>query len=197
MDDIHYYLGFNLVNGIGPARLDRMIAYFGSLEEAWNAGSGDLQLAGLDARTAAALIEVREKRDLEAEYTRIQARGVRLISRDDPAYPALLRPLANTPPLLYIRGTLAENDRWALAVVGTRRSTSYGRDATRKLVSDLATAGVTIVSGLALGIDGAAHRGALAATGGPPVAVVGSGLDVVYPPSHRQLWSRWPAPASS
>ena len=91
MDDIHYYLGFNLVNGIGPARLDRLIAFFGSLDAAWHAGSGDLQMAGLDKRTVEVLLDVRHKRDLEAEYDRVQAAGVRLISRDEPTYPALLR----------------------------------------------------------------------------------------------------------
>src|ERR687885_616336 len=150
MQDLHYYLGFNLVNGIGPARLDRLIAYFGSLEDAWNSHTGDLALAGLDGRSIDALFEIRHTRDLEAEYERVVAAGVRIISRDEPAYPALLRGIPASPPLLYVRGTLTENDRWALAVVGTRNCSNYGRDAARKLVSDLAAAGVTIVCGLAL-----------------------------------------------
>src|SRR5919202_4224775 len=75
MQDLHYYLGFNLVNGIGPARLDRLIAYFGSLEDAWNGHTGDLALAGLDGRSIAALLEVRRTRDLEAEYDRVVASG--------------------------------------------------------------------------------------------------------------------------
>ena len=100
MQEIHYYLGFNLVNGIGPTRLDRLIAFFGSLEEAWRAGAGDLMMAGLDGRTVDALLDVRNKRDLEAEYERISGAGVRLVSRDDAAYPALLRQVVNAPPLL-------------------------------------------------------------------------------------------------
>ena len=186
MQDLHYYLGFNLVNGIGPARLDRLIAYFGSLEEAWNGHTGDLALAGLDGRSIDALLEVRRTRDLEAEYERVVAAGVRIISRDDPAYPALLRGIPASPPLLYVRGTLTENDRWALAVVGTRNCSNYGRDAARKLVSDLAAAGVTIVSGLALGIDAVAHEAALAA-GGRTLAVLGSGVDQIYPATNRRL----------
>ena len=146
MDDTHYYLGFNLVAGVGPARLDRLIAFFGSLEEAWNAGTSDLMMAGLDSRTVEALLAVRRTRDLEAEVARATRAGVRLISRDDPAYPPLLRQLVNGPPLIYVRGTLTDNDRWALAVVGTRQASNYGRDATRRLVTDLAGAGVTIVS---------------------------------------------------
>ncbi|CAA9266414.1 MAG: Rossmann fold nucleotide-binding protein Smf possibly involved in DNA uptake [uncultured Chloroflexia bacterium] len=149
MDNTLYYLGFNLVNGIGPARLDRLVSAFGSLQSAWHAPAADLMLAGLDGRTVEALLKVRRTRDLQMEYSRILAAGVRPISRDDPAYPALLRELVNGPPLLYVRGTLAESDRWALAVVGTRGATTYGRDATRKLVADLVAAGVTIVSKLA------------------------------------------------
>ena len=186
MQDIHYYLGFNLVNGVGPARLDRLIAFFGSLEEAWKAQVSDLMLAGLDGRTANALVEIRHKRDLEAEYQRASAAGIRLISRDDSAYPPLLRSLVNGPPLLYVRGTLTENDRWALAVVGTRQASNYGRDVTRKLVSELASAGVTIVSGLALGIDTVAHNTALAA-GGRTLAILGCGVDQIYPLSNQRL----------
>ena len=186
MDDLHYYIGFNLVNGIGPARLDRLISFFGSLAEAWNAAPGDLQLAGLDTRTVEALVAVRSGRDLEAERVKLAEAGVRPISRDDPAYPVHLRGLDNAPPLLYVRGTLADNDRWALAVVGTRAASTYGRDVTRKLVAELAAAGVTVVSGLALGIDTAAHEAALAA-GGRTLAVLGSGVDHIYPYANRRL----------
>jgi DNA processing protein len=98
----------------------------------------------------------------------------------------LLRELVNGPPLLYVRGTLAENDRWAMAVVGTRGATTYGRDATRKLVGDLVAAGVTVVSGLALGIDAVAHEAALKA-GGRTLAVLGSGVDQIYPTTNRRL----------
>ena len=186
MDNTLYYLGFNLVNGIGPARLDRLVSAFGSLQSAWHAPAADLMLAGLDGRTVEALLKVRRTRDLQMEYSRILAAGVRPISRDDPAYPALLRELVNGPPLLYVRGTLAESDRWALAVVGTRGATTYGRDATRKLVADLVAAGVTIVSGLALGIDATAHEAALKA-GGRTLAVLGSGVDQIYPTANRRL----------
>ncbi len=186
MQDTYYYLGFNLVNGIGPARLDRLIAFFGSPEQAWQAEAGDLAMAGLDARTIDALLEVRRRCDLETEYNRVVAAGVRIVSREDPVYPALLRELPGAPPLLYVRGTLTEKDRWALAVVGTRNCSNYGRDVTRKIVSDLVAAGVTIVSGLALGIDATAHEAALAA-GGRTLAVLGSGVDELYPVANRRL----------
>jgi len=186
MDDICYYLGFNLVSGIGPTRLDRLIAYFGSLDAAWHAQHSDLEIAGLDARSIAALAEVRGKCDLQAEYERVIAAGVRLISRDDPSYPMLLRDIPGAPFLIYVRGTLTETDRWGLAVVGTRACSNYGRDVTRALVGDLVAAGVTIVSGLALGIDAVAHEAALAA-GGRTLAVLGSGVDQVYPATNRRL----------
>jgi len=186
MQDIHYYLGFNLVSGIGPTRLDRLIAFFGSLEDAWRADAGDLMMAGLDGRTTEALLETRRKRDLQAEYERVLRAGVRILSRDDPTYPSLLRQIVNGPPLIYVRGTFHENDRWAVAVVGTRQCSTYGRDATHRLVADLAGAGVTIVSGLALGIDAVAHEAALQA-GGRTLAVLGSGVDQIYPGQNRQL----------
>lgn len=186
MDDTHYYLGFNLVPGIGPARLDRLIAFFGSLEEAWHAEPSDLMMAGLDGRTVDALLAVRRTRDLEVDVERATSAGIRLISRDDPAYPSLLRQLVNGPPLIYVRGTLTDNDRWALAVVGTRQASNYGRDVTRKLVTDLASAGVTIVSGLALGIDAVAHQAALEA-GGRTLAVLGSAVDQVFPMTNRPI----------
>ncbi len=184
--DLLLYLGFHLTPGIGPARLDRLIAYFGSLEAAWNANSADLLAAGLDARTASALTQTRATVDLEAMYERAQAQGVRLMTRDDPAYPPLLAQTPAPPFLLYARGTIVEQDRWALAVVGTRRASVYGKDVTRRIVSDLAAAGMTIVSGLALGIDAVAHSAALAA-GGRTLAVLGSGVDQIYPLSNARL----------
>lgn len=186
MDSILYYLGFNRVSGIGPARLDRIIAYCGSLESAWHAPMGELAAAGLDSRSIEALVQARRTLDLEAEYERVLAAGVRLISRDDPDYPTLLAQTTNPPFLLYVRGTLTELDRWAVAVVGTRQASTYGKEVTRKLVAGLAAAGITVVSGLALGIDAVAHSAALAA-GGRTLAVLGSGVDQIYPQTNHQL----------
>jgi DNA processing protein len=186
VESILYYLGFNRVPGIGPARLDRIIAYCGSLEAAWNASAAELAAAGIDSRSIESLAQARRALDLEAEYERVRAAGVRLISRDDPEYPALLAQTANPPFLLYVRGTLTELDRWSVAVVGTRQASAYGKEVTRKLVSGLVAAGITIVSGLALGIDAVAHSAALAA-GGRTLAVLGSGVDQIYPQTNLQL----------
>lgn len=179
-DDILYYLGFNLVPGIGPARLDRIVQFFGSLEAAWAAQASELMAAGLDSRSIEALLHTRKTIDVRAVYERVIDSGVRLISRDDPQYPALLSHTVNPPFLLYVRGTLTDNDRWAIAVVGTRQASAYGKEVTRKLVQGLVAAGVTIVSGLALGIDAVAHETALEA-GGRTIAVLGSGVDQIYP----------------
>ncbi len=180
MDNTHYYLGFNMVNGIGPVRLDRLIEYCGSLEAAWHADLLQLPAAGLDAKTSNALLAARRTLDLEAERQRVEQAGIQLITRDDDNYPAALAQIPAPPPLLYVRGQISAVDDWSIAVVGTRSPTTYGREVTRRIVGELAAAGVTIVSGLAMGIDAIAHATALE-VGGRTLAVLGSGLDQVYP----------------
>ncbi|MCX7792122.1 MAG: DNA-processing protein DprA, partial [Chloroflexaceae bacterium] len=184
-----YYLGFNLVPGLGPARLSRLIAYCGSLERAWHADAFDLAAAGVDARTSAALIATRERIDLDRELERAERLGVTLLSIEDADYPRLLRAIPGAPPLLYVRGAFTPADEWAIAVVGTRSPTTYGREATRRLAGDLARAGITIVSGLALGVDAIAHAGGLGGGGGG-LAVLGCGVDRPYPERHRDLAER-------
>ncbi len=187
--DRRYYLGFNLVPGIGPARLARLQSYCGSLEAAWHASSIDLAAAGLDARSSAALIATRARLDLDTELERVAAAGVDILCLDDATYPRLLREIPGAPPLIYVRGILGEADDWAIAMVGTRTPTTYGREAAFHLSSNLARAGVTIVSGLALGVDTLAHEAALQA-GGRTLAVLGCGVDLPYPERNRRLAGR-------
>ncbi|NOK60322.1 MAG: putative Rossmann fold nucleotide-binding protein DprA/Smf involved in DNA uptake [Chloroflexi bacterium AL-W] len=186
MQHIHYYLGFNLTPGIGPMRLNRLIDYFGSIDEAWKASASDLRSSGLDRKSCEALLATRTQIDLEAEVERATQLGVDLICIEDTQYPPLLRQIAQPPPLLYVRGNFDVLDEGALAVVGTRSPTSYGKEATRRVVYDLATVGMTIVSGLALGIDSIAHKVALEAKG-RTLAVLGSGVDVPYPERNTRL----------
>jgi DNA processing protein len=186
MDHTRYYLGFNLVNGIGPARLDRLIEHYGSVEAAWRADAAELMAAGLDAKTAAALLKAQRTIDLDAELERVERAGMQLITREDAGYPAALAQIPAPPPLLYVRGQISGVDDWSVAVVGTRSPTTYGREVTRRLVGELAAAGVTVVSGLAIGVDTIAHAAALEA-GGRTIAVLGSGLDQVYPERNRAL----------
>jgi DNA processing protein len=184
-----YYLGFNLVPGVGPARLARLIERCGSVEGAWHADAFDLAAAGLDARSSAALAAAQHRLDLDAELERVQRSGVQLLTLEDAAYPRLLREAPGAPPLIYVRGEVLAADSWAVAVVGTRTPTVYGREATLRLVRELAEAGVTIVSGLALGVDTVAHTAALDA-GGRTLAVLGSGVDQPYPERNRRLAER-------
>lgn len=123
---------------------------------------------------------------IHEEAAREPGVAARAIARSDAEYPALLREVPTAPATLYVRGGLVDGDALAVAIVGSRRATSYGLDVAEMLAADLAARGVTVVSGLARGIDGAAHRGALR-VGGRTLAVLGSGVDVVYPPENRRL----------
>lgn len=186
MNDLRYWVGFNIVRGIGPARLRALLDCFGNVERAWHAPSGGLRRAGLDRRSLENLLAARSTLDLDRELERVAAIDAHVLTWESPNYPRLLREISAPPPLLYVRGTITEDDAWAVAVVGTRRASAYGREVTRRLSSALARSGITIVSGLARGIDGEAHRAALEA-GGRTIAVLGCGIDRVYPPEHRKL----------
>jgi DNA processing protein len=181
-----YWLALTRVVGVGPARFQRLLRHFGSAEGAWHANARTLILAGLDARTADALVNLRRRHDPATEQERLAALGASALTIEDPEYPAPLRNLPDPPPVLFVRGELSVADEWAVAIVGTRRATPYGRQVAEYLASALAEAGVSVVSGLARGVDGCAHRAALAA-GGRTIAVLAHGLDTVYPPEHARL----------
>ncbi len=172
--------------GIGPARLKRLIDYFGDAEKAWRAAPIDLARAGLDRKSLQSLMGARDKLDLDAEMRRLRDFGATVLTLADEAYPHLLREVSLPPPVLYVKGALLPGDDFAVAVVGTRYAKTYGREVTRYLVGDLARNRISIVSGLALGIDSEAHRAALDA-GGRTIAVLGSGLDVIYPSENSTL----------
>ncbi len=186
MGDIRYWVGFNLVRGIGPARLRALLDYFGDLETAWQAAPEALRHAGLDRRSLQSVLKARGKLDLDAELARIERAKIQVLTWEDEDYPRLLREIYSPPPLLYVRGHLLPEDDYAIAVVGTRGVSAYGRQVTQRLATDLVRNGLTVVSGLARGVDGEAHRAALAA-GGRTIAVLGSGFNHLYPPEHRRL----------
>lgn len=189
VDERIYWVLLTSVRQIGPTRFNRLLDRFGSAEAAWNASLLDLAAAGLERRAVESLGRLRAQLDPAAEWSRLQQLGVSLVILDDPAYPSALREIVDPPPVLYVRGELSPADDWAIAVVGTRRASVYGRQVTERLVTDVARAGVTVVSGLARGIDTYAHRAALAA-GGRTIAVLGSGLDRLYPEENRALASQ-------
>ena len=187
MADRKYWVGFNLVTGIGPAKTRKLLnAFDGDLAAAWHADAEALQTAGLDRRALQNLLEVRATRDLDAEMERIRAQGISVLTWEDEDYPRLLREIYDPPPVLYVKGQILPEDEWAVAVVGTRAATTYGKEAATRIAGGLARNGVTIVSGLARGIDSAAHRAALEA-GGRTIGVLGCGLDIIYPPENRRL----------
>lgn len=181
-----YWVLLSMVPQIGPTRFRRLLEVFGVPEAAWRASPVELARAGLDRRAIEGIVRLRQAADPQAVLTRLERQGVRLLTIDDADYPQLLREVHDPPPVLYIKGELLASDRWAVAVVGTRRITSYGRQVVERLVPELARAGLTIVSGLARGVDGVAHRVALEA-GGRTIAVLGSGLDRIYPAEHSAL----------
>jgi len=184
--DLKYWVGFSLIPGIGRVRLTQLENYFGSLEKAWHAAPVDLKQSGLDSGSIRAIASWRPKLSLEAEVEKLERYGVKALTWHDSGYPPRLKEIYDYPPILYVRGSLLPEDEWCLAVVGTRRATVYGRQVTEELVSDLARSRITIVSGLARGIDSIAHRSALEA-GGRTIAVFGCGLDIVYPSENADL----------
>jgi DNA processing protein len=132
------------------------------------------------------LLKARDQLDLDAEVDRLEKAQVHVLTWDAPNYPPHLRQIYNAPPVLYFRGQIEERDEWAVAVVGTRRASVYGKEATRMIATGLAQAGVTVISGMARGIDTVAHRACLDA-GGRTIAVLGCGVDVVYPRENARL----------
>ena len=189
MSDIKYWLGFNLVKGIGPAKVRALQGYFGDLSRAWHASELQLQKIGLDRRAIRSFITTREQLNLDVALAKVQQANIKLLTWDSPDYPDYLREIETSPPLIYMAGDFVELDRWAVAVVGTRRLTQYGRQITQEIVTGLVNNGVTIVSGLARGIDSIAHKTALD-LGGRTIAVLGSGLDCIYPAENRSLVKR-------
>ena len=184
--DIKYWVGFNNIPGIGRVRLGQLESHFGNLELAWKAPLGEMKRAGLDSPALRAIEQWRDKIDPDAEMEKLARYKVKVLTCNDKDYPKRLKEIYDYPPVIYIKGSLLPEDEWCLAVVGTRRATVYGKQVTEEIVSDLARSKITIVSGLAKGIDTIAHRSALEA-GGRSLAVFASGLDIVYPAENERL----------
>lgn len=186
--DAAYWMAFRNVNGIGPVRFERLLAAFGTMRAAWDADARELQGA-LDRRSLEHLVAYRRRVDPVAEYEALRSEGIDVVTLRHEHYPDLLKEIPASPPVIFVRGEVTLNDRRAVAIVGTRRMSHYGREMARTLARDLAQAGVTIVSGLAKGVDGVAHTAALDA-GGRSIAVMGNGVRRVYPAEHRALAAR-------
>ena len=191
MDQLKYWVSLHKISLLGTVRFRRLEAYFGDLASAWTAGLGDLRAAGMEGRVAAEIASARSRIDPDGELERLARAGVQAVTWHDGEYPPRLKEISDPPPVLYYKGEVLPSDERSMAVVGTRSPTTYGREAAAYLSGDLARQGVTIVSGLALGIDGIAHRTALDSVG-RTIAVVANGLDMVYPKEHTALFHRIP-----
>ncbi len=181
-----FWVGFNLVKGIGAVRLKNLLDYFGDIEKAWSAPTGELMAAGLNSRIVETLLKIRSEVSLDRIWDELSSKGIQVLTWEDDIYPRRLREIDQPPPVMYIRGDLRVEDEWSVAVVGTRRVTAYGRQATEEIAAVLARSGVTVVSGLARGVDAIAHQTAVH-SGGRTIAVLGSGVDRIYPPDNRRL----------
>lgn len=188
-NEIKYWVGFSFIPGIGRVRLNQLETYFGNLESAWNAPAPELKKARLDDTVVRAVVSWRPRLSLDDEMEKMERNGVQTLTWRDEKYPARLKEIYDYPPILYVKGEIIPADEWCLAVVGTRRATVYGKQVTEEIVSDLARNNITIVSGLARGIDTVAHEAALEA-GGRTIAVSACGLDTIYPSENANLAKR-------
>ena len=189
ISELKHWVALNRVSRVGRARMALMEGHFGSLADAWRAGAAQLRQAGFNAATARHIAQAKSEIDPDDEMERVVNAGVRALTWHDEDYPPRLKQIYDKPPVLYVKGGLLPKDERAVAVVGTRKPSAYGREAARKLTSEIAASGVTVVSGLARGVDGVAHSAALEA-GARTVAVLGSGVDVIYPREHASLAER-------
>jgi DNA processing protein len=181
-----FWVGLNLVKGIGSVRFKALLDEFGDPETAWNASPQALLDAGISQKIVESFQRVRKGVSLDQVWDRLQSLGVDVLTWDDLDYPRHLKEIDQPPPVLYVRGSILPEDEWSVAIVGTRRVTAYGRQVAEEVATTLAHNGVTIVSGLARGVDSIAHQAAINA-GGRTLAVLGNGVDIVYPPENRQL----------
>ncbi|OPY04766.1 MAG: hypothetical protein A4E67_02247 [Syntrophaceae bacterium PtaB.Bin038] len=185
-DELTAWVALTSVEGVGSVAFRNLLSVYGSPRRVFEAALPELeQAAGLNHKTARNIKEFRGWERARAEIERAEREGVSIVTCRDPVYPERLRRIYDPPPLLYIKGSLDGADI-PVAVVGSRSASPYGRYVTERLCRELAQRGVTVVSGLARGIDTCAHRGALAGRG-RTIAVMGCGIDVIYPPENRKL----------
>jgi len=185
-----YFHAFNLFNErIGPMRFKKLLGYFGSMEQAWkNGGEQEFINAGLETELARDIVTRRPQIDLDKELAKLTKENIGIITILDEDYHKLLKEIHDPPYIMYIKGAMKPEDEFAIAVVGTRKLSTYGQQVASTLTRELAQAGLTIVSGLALGIDTLAHLAALEQRT-RTIAVVGSSLDrfSIFPPQNRSL----------
>jgi DNA processing protein len=184
-EELKYWLWWNRVPGVGPTRFFKLLEEYGSMTDAWRAPRHALE-PFVGEKVLVAWEETKKNWDPEQELAKIEHLGLCLYRYSDPKYPPLLKKIFNPPPLLYVAGGFEYGDDLAVAIVGTRTPTPVGAYNAKQLAIELTGQGLTIISGMARGIDSEAHRGALEA-GGRTIAVLGCGLDIFYPPENENL----------
>lgn len=187
-NDLLFWNAIANIQKIGPARFKRLYNYFETMEQAFNAPFGELIKAGLEENIAQEFVISRNEINPNEIWQKIEKENIKIVTIKDSNYPKLLKEIYNPPPVLYYKGSLLPNEEFAIAAVGTRKITNYGRQVTPFIVLPLAQNGITIISGLALGVDALSHESALKARG-RTIAVLGSGLDHqnIYPFHNRYL----------
>lgn len=181
-----YWLALHRVKDIGPVRFKSLVEGFGSAKNAWNASAAELRATGLGPKIVKNLLSLREKYDFENVQSEIEKHRVNAITWPEANYPERLRDINQSPPVIYMRGALIEKDDWAVGVVGTRNMTRYGSQVADELGTFLGHQGITVVSGLAHGIDATTQKAAIKA-GGRSIAVLAHGLDTIYPSANKHL----------
>ncbi len=182
------------IDGIGPIRIIKLLKHFNTLDRIYSADRFEFEnIDSINSNLTSRIIESRNNlqafsNSLENEIAKLEKMNARVITYWDDKYPKILKNIYMPPLILYILGDFHESDKYNIAIVGTRKPTDYGRSITAKFSKELAEQNITIISGLARGVDSIAHRSAIKA-GGRTIAVIGSGLDVVYPPENRALFN--------
>jgi len=186
--DIEKWLKLIRAEGVGPTTFAKLVKHFGSIDRVLGASVGELtKIDGIGYKTAERIAATRDKFDVTAELELADKLGVWLIHLDDERYPPVLKQIYDPPPVLYIKGSLTRQDNLCVSIVGSRRCSLYGQEQSSRLAHFLGSAGFTICSGMARGIDTSAHQGALSA-GGRTIAVQGCGLADIFPPENEKLF---------
>ncbi len=186
MTDSEYLVALSSYNYFGPQRIKLLLKYFGNAKKAWQSGQEELIEIGLKGSRVIEFVNYRKKFESSNYFEKLKKFKVNYVTFNDPNYPTNLKEINDYPPVLYYIGSLERRDKNAVAIVGSRLGSSYGREVTRKLSSELASMGVVIVSGLALGVDAVAHK-ACYEVGGRGIVVLASGLDTISPLTNRYI----------
>ncbi len=188
-EDIKYWVALNSVDGLGPVTFRQLLKCFGSAKRAWKASTSELKSFNFKAKLIENFLQAQKTIDPTTTMERLGKLGIKVLTISSPDYPSLLKQTYDPPFLLYVRGELIPQDELAIAFVGSRKMTRYGLEVTENLVQNLVAHGLTIVSGLAFGVDVASHQAALDA-GGRVIAVLASGVDIITPSSNTYLAER-------